>query len=664
MANLFWVAGTAVYDGTTNRLATTSGGAASVAVIAAGDTVTFDANSPASAAVTTSADISCTTLTLAAGFTGSLTMSNTLDVSGTFTLTQGTLNTNGQAGSWSVFSSQNSNVRGLNITNSAISVTGTGTVWTLLSAGGSTGGTNATVTATGSTITFSGAAPSCTGLGAGGILNNVVFSGFTGQASAGTPFTQMCTNLTVAPGATKSATFNMSSSNTYVITGTFTLGGNTTQGVNRLLVAAPAAPGTQRNITAGAYVITGDVDFMDMNLAYSGAASWTNAGSAYIGDAGGNSGAVTTNATTPATQTATGTASFTWSTHGWTSRVPLPQDDVVIDNAFVAGRTITVDMPRLGKSIDTSSATGSPAWSYSTNVISYGGLDMSGMGSATGSGATWTFLGRSAYSIKSAGKAFRGNLAIGVSGAASDYTLLDGVTFSSGFSFTVNGGTFYSNGQNISALTFGATGTATLDGGNGGTWSLSRVTTGSVFSAASGNTFQNMTGTIIDLTGTASGVTLTFAGAGKTYGTLRHISTGSAGLTITGNNTFASLELRCTTSRTITFPAGGTQTITADPIFAGTPGQLLTIVSSSAGSAATLSKASGIVVADYLSVQDSTATGGASWYAGTNSTDVSGNTGWIFTGAVWPRRDAGTLRQSDTLRQTSSLRQTGTTRQT
>lgn len=51
----------------------------------------------------------------------------------------------------------------------------------------------------------------------------------------------------------------------------------------------------------------------------------------------------------------------------------------------------------------------------------------------------------------------------------------------------------------------------------------------------------------------------------------------------------------------------------------------------SAGTPFTLSKASGTVTADYLSLKDSTATGGATFYAGSHSTDVSGNSGWIFT---------------------------------
>jgi hypothetical protein len=33
----------------------------------------------------------------------------------------------------------------------------------------------------------------------------------------------------------------------------------------------------------------------------------------------------------------------------------------------------------------------------------------------------------------------------------------------------------------------------------------------------------------------------------------------------------------------------------------------------------------------FLSIRDSNATGGAGWYAGTTSTNVSNNLGWIFT---------------------------------
>ena len=44
-----------------------------------------------------------------------------------------------------------------------------------------------------------------------------------------------------------------------------------------------------------------------------------------------------------------------------------------------------------------------------------------------------------------------------------------------------------------------------------------------------------------------------------------------------------------------------------------------------------VSKASGIVACDYLSITSLPASGGASWYAGANSIDNGGNTGWVFS---------------------------------
>jgi len=56
---------------------------------------------------------------------------------------------------------------------------------------------------------------------------------------------------------------------------------------------------------------------------------------------------------------------------------------------------------------------------------------------------------------------------------------------------------------------------------------------------------------------------------------------------------------------------------------------------------ATLSKSSGTVSVDYLSIQDSNATGGATWTAGANSVDAGNNTGWIFTAPPAPSTNTG-----------------------
>jgi hypothetical protein len=76
--------------------------------------------------------------------------------------------------------------------------------------------------------------------------------------------------------------------------------------------------------------------------------------------------------------------------------------------------------------------------------------------------------------------------------------------------------------------------------------------------------------------------------------------------------------------------SGSTQTVSTFTVN-GTAGVLKIIKSTVAGSRATLSKASGTVTSDYVSIKDSAATGGATWDA-TNSTDAGNNTGWIING--------------------------------
>lgn len=58
--------------------------------------------------------------------------------------------------------------------------------------------------------------------------------------------------------------------------------------------------------------------------------------------------------------------------------------------------------------------------------------------------------------------------------------------------------------------------------------------------------------------------------------------------------------------------------------------------STEAGSPFTLSKASGAVLVDHVVLQDSTAQGGATWFAGWNSLNVSGNSGWLFQAPIVP----------------------------
>ena len=121
----------------------------------------------------------------------------------------------------------------------------------------------------------------------------------------------------------------------------------------------------------------------------------------------------------------------------------------------------------------------------------------------------------------------------------------------------------------------------------------------------------------------------TFAGAGGTYGIL--IQAGAGALTISGSNTFADIQATVRPS-TIRFTSASTQTVSLFTV-SGTSGKLITLNSTIAGNRFNLSKSSGTVNDDFLSIKDSNVTGGAGWYAGNNSTNQGNNLGWTFTSA-------------------------------
>ena len=575
MANRFWVGGTGNTSDTAHWSATT-GGAGGETVPVAGDSVTFDSNSGTAATVTVDVALSAASITINKSDLTLLHNAGTT-LTGAMTLTAGTLNTNGQTCSWGQLSiPAGSGVRTLTLGASAIALSFTGSATAALSVSGSA--SNVTITANTAVITLTG------NTGSGGLGNknwsgtSIIISGVGADCLFSGPGT--CANFTRTGTAAK--TDGLAIGADFTVSGAVTLGGQTVQGTNRLNVRSNVV-GTSRTITAAAYVITGDVDFMDINLAYSGGASWTNAGSAYIGDALGNAGAVTTNATVSAAQTATGTASFTWSTHGWTSRVPLPQDDVVINNAFIAGRTVTADMPRLGRDL-TFSCTGTPLFSRSITTTIFGSQTyIAAM--TLGGGQQVIFAGRGSHTVTSAGLIHNGYFL--QQGPGGTYTLQDDFIWGASATVALYAGTFDANGHNVSCAAIVSTPSTsrTIKLGSG-TWTLAQTGSVSVWQTNNVGTLTLVPGTaIIDITATDSGVTKTFQGGGLTYPTLRHTATGSAALTITGNNTFANLDLECTTARTVTFPASGMQTILSALTLQGAEGQLLSLVSSTPGTA-------------------------------------------------------------------------------
>lgn len=524
-------------------------------------------------------------------------------------LTKGSLDTNGQTCTFSIFDSSNGNVRSLTLGTSSITLTGS---WSMSNTANLTfSGASSTITMTGADRTFDGG---------GKTYGTLIYtgSGFPQINGANTFATYTRTG-------TAAKTDGIILGANQVVSGTCTLTPNSI--VNALLITSNTL-GTAYSITAATLVCTNRVDFRDITGA--GAATWTTgaSGATYFGDCGGNSGITFT---TPATQTWSGTSGGNWSANAWTSRVPLPQDDVVINAAFSASQTVTLDMPRAGKSINWTGATGNPAWAKTTATTIYGSVTM--IAGMTNSGtATVTMEGRGAFTFTSATQVFTNTLVVSMFGgsltlqdayssnrvATGAITLTDGTLDFSNFSVTLSSGGLNLNGSatTLRTITLGS-GTTILGGAgtilNGGTSSNLTVTA--------------TTGTI-SLTDTGAS-SKTFASGGKTFGVL-NVTTGGAGaVIITGAVSLTRITATGGGTKTFTLPGSTTTTLTGTtPFPSGAAGNLLTFAPSSGSATVSFSNQASC---DYVSLTNIVASGTTPAYAGTHSTNGGGNTNWLFS---------------------------------
>lgn len=610
-ASRFWVGGTGTWDAATTLHWSATSGGSSGASVPSGDSVTFDGSSGGGTATIVATNPSITTFA-AGAFTGTFVGgSNTITCTGAF-------NISGSA------------TRTMTLTNTTISCA----TWT------ATTTTGLTFTSTGSSITMTGS----NNFNGGGLTYATVI--FSTAPQPGILGSNTFTALTYTGTAAKTNFLSIGADQTIT---TLTLNANSS--INRLLVKSGTF-GTARTLTVTSLVCTNVIDFQD--IVGAGAATWTTgaSGASLFGDAGGNSGITTT---TPATQTWNGTTGGNWSANAWSSRVPLPQDNVVLGKAWSASQTITSDMPRLGNDISWSGGSGTPTWDFSStpNFI-YGSVNNTNVGTITGTQTT-TFNSRTAAkTITSAGKTFTQGITIFRSGGFGDYTLQDALitngdlALGSGFS----GAVLDAGGFTITCSTFngGFSASTTITGAAIHLTSTAAVT---IWSQTATFNTVNATGSniIID---NASANTRTFAGGSYAYATITYTVAGSTGeLDITGSNSYSALPMSdATNARIVKFTSGTTHTLsTARALdnFRGTSGKLVNANALTGASAFTFSCASGVVATDYLSLQDSTATGGATFYAGANSTSVSGNTGWIFTAPGWTAAPADTLTLTDSL---------------
>lgn len=530
----------------------------------------------------------------------------TLGSTSTLTLSAGTFNTGNFACSWGLFVLSGAGLKTLTLGSSAITITG-------LSAGYSGSGT--TFTANTSVMTFNSSTSAT--FNGNGVNWNGLSLVFTNTTDAVLTGVNTVANITRTGPANKTATMTLAGNQT--VTGTYTVNGNSV--TNRMLLRSSIA-GTARTVTT-AVVSLSNTDFQDITAA-GAAGTWTGTS---MGNALGNAN-ITFDA--PTTQTRTAGIAGNWSDASrWTSRVPLPQDNVVI-GAGVAG--MTVEMPRLGANIDYTGFAGTAGHSTTPNTL-YGSLTL-GSGMTISGTQTLTWSGRSSHSITSNGRTW--TVPVSVTAPSGTYTVQDAFTSDrdSSAAFNVAAGTLTVNNVNMTftganaafATTTGAAVTVNM---GTGTWSFGTTAAATFWNLAAATTLNASTSTIVLTAASASA--RTFAGAGQTYGTLTYTVAGSTGsLTLTGANTFGTVNFSdVTNARSLLFTAATTTAVTNFNVV-GTAGKLMTIDSATAATH-TLSKPTGTVSTDYVSVKNSLAGGGAYWYAGANSTDAGGNSGWKFS---------------------------------
>ena len=229
------------------------------------------------------------------------------------------------------------------------------------------------------------------------------------------------------------------------------------------------------------------------------------------------------------------------------------------------------------------------------------------------------------------------DLPLTFNGVGGTFQLQDALTMGSTRTATLTNGTLDLFGKTLTVGTAFTTATGTKNlTFNGGTLVCPTASTTS-FNNAQPTGFTTTAGTGIGTISMTAATAKTFVGGSSTFNCT--LNQGGAGaLTITGSNTFGNIT-NTTQPASILFTAATTSTFTNFSL-SGTAGNLITIGSVTAASH-TLSKASGTVSADYLSISRSTATGGAGWYAGANSTNGGNNSGWIFTAPPAPSAGNG-----------------------
>lgn len=548
------------------------------------------------------------------------------------TLTKGSLDTNGQTVYCGSIASNNNNTRSLTLGTSTVNCYGASSVRPIYFGG--------------SNFTFSGASSTINLNGIGAVTNTVNFYGagktfgtldFKRQGTFSDNYDYTIGTLKATAPASIGHYVSFYAGKTYTITNLYVTGNSS---VNRSLLTTSTIGSSVTLAVTNWYC--SNADFQDIAASSSIDLSAITGGS---GDAGGNSNITFTTADDWYWYSAgvgAGTYNFSDYTYWYTAtngggsqmastRSPLPQDNCIFDADSVSGSTtVDVDMARICKDLNMANVD-AINFHINNNAYSvYGSVTLSAnvtMGLTNNSLLITTFEGRGSHTITCAGNSFG---RVNFNSAGGTYTLQDAFS-TSGYlcSITLLIGTLNPNGYNITSAGFSTSGTLTREY-QGSTETMTVTSTTNAFSITGTTGLTWSAPAIIYWTNTSSSTT-TCALDVLTYNVLKFEPGGTGQVQISGACTFADIEMASAGTKSVRFAKSTTYTMTGTKFFDGNGANLITIVTDTSGTAFTLSKASGTVVCDYLSLQDSTATGGATFYAGANSVNVSGNSGWTFT---------------------------------
>ena len=590
--------------------------------------------------------------------TGTLTLGDALSMSAaqTFTLTQGTLALNGFNMTCGVFSSNNSNTRAISFganTIDLISTTASATVLQMTGATGfswtgtggftrtagvnatlafdtaaslNTGGPNVTVTAGAGTTTFSSSSwfKNVT------FVNNVVVTGsikVTGNVTI--PSGATATGLSIGfyasstftPPGSNIASFSANNGATVTLGGALTttsstsmFGGSTTLNLNSF--ALTCASFIANDNTAGRTLAFGASGSITVGL--------TTLSTTVLFDLGTGSGLTTSGAKTVGIPGSIGTV-----VAGSLSEANA-LDFYIGGSGGTAGtfNFLNTAGETAGKVAFQSSFGGT--WTNASGVKIYGDFTLAGTAAPT-TGAAITLGSTSATTRSIDTNAVSIAAPITIDGVGGAWQLVNShLTLAAGYALTLTNGSFNANNKNVTVDTFQCNGPSSVIAilMGSGTWTINGA--GSSWYFPPGN-YTSLTVTPGTATVNMTAATLkSFVGGGKTWPTLNNAGAGT--LYVNGSaQTFATLS-NSVQPTTFGFPAGSTTTVTNFNVN-GTAGNLVSVGSATAGSQFTLSKASGTVNANYLNLQDSIASGGATWNA-LNSTNSGNNTGWNFVASA------------------------------